>query len=94
MGIVTFGLRATPFVIGKFLKRHPKVLALGRFLPPAIMGILLIDTVRSLAQQSGQAYLPELVAIAVVVVMQFVFRNALLSIVMGVGVYVLWLLNF
>ena len=37
MGLVTFGLRATPFMAAKWLQRHDLVLRLGRFLPLAII---------------------------------------------------------
>jgi len=33
MGVVTFALRATPFVASQWLKKHPMVQRLGNFYP-------------------------------------------------------------
>ena len=48
MGLVTFVLRALPFVAAQWIEHHPIVRRLGQFLPLAIMTLLLalddIDT--------------------------------------------------
>lgn len=91
MALVTFALRSTPFIFSKFLKQHVKVQQLGRFLPPAIMSVLLVDTVRGLAQHSGALFVPEMIAVLSVVLCQWLTRHALLSMAIGVGLYVLLL---
>ena len=40
MGLVTFALRALPFVAAQWLNKHPIVQRLGQFLPLAIMTLL------------------------------------------------------
>ena len=51
MGAVTFALRALPFVAARGLQRHAVVARLGRFLPMAIMVLLLLHASVSMAQR-------------------------------------------
>lgn len=87
MGAVTFGLRAMPFLAGKWLQRHAIVLRLGRFLPLAIMVLLTVHTLVGNAQSDALGPWPELSAGLTVVGMQLWRKQALLSIVLGVLVY-------
>jgi branched-subunit amino acid transport protein AzlD len=87
MGVVTVALRALPFVAGHWLRRHAVVQKLGDSLPLSIMVLLLVDTVAS--QARGHAGLPwqELLAVALVITLQWRTRQTLLSIVMGTALY-------
>lgn len=87
MGLLTFGLRATPFLAGKWLQRHAIVLRLGRFLPLAIMVLLTVHTLVGNAQSHPDGPWPELAAGITVVAAQLWRKQALLSIVLGVLVY-------
>ena len=87
-GLVTFGLRALPFIAGDWLHRHPVVQRLGRFLPLAIMTLLLVHYVVGAAQSHAHGPWPELVAVALAIVLQWYARNPLLSIVGGTLAYV------
>ena len=89
MGVVTFALRATPFVASQWLKKHPMVQRLGHFLPLAIMTLLLIHSALGSIKQNPAGPWAELVAVALVGVLQWRSKNALLSILIGTGVYVL-----
>ena len=88
MGLVTFALRALPFVGAQWLNKHPLVQRLGQFLPLAIMTLLLVHSAVGNAATDPAAPWPELVAVALVVGLQWWQRNALLSIVLGVCAYV------
>jgi branched-subunit amino acid transport protein AzlD len=88
MGAVTFGLRALPFVAGQWLKRHPQVERLGRFLPLAIMTLLLVHAVAGAAEGHAAGPWPELLAVTVVVGLQWRTRQPLLSILVGTALYV------
>ncbi len=88
-GLVTFALRALPFVAAQWLQKHRFVQALGQFLPLAIMTLLLVHSATGAAREHAGGPWPELLAVAVVVVLQWTRRNALLSIVLGTGLYVL-----
>ena len=93
MGLVTFALRALPFVAAQWLQKHPVVHSLGEFLPLAIMTLLLTHTVVGAAQSDPHGPWPELVAVVVVLVLQWRARHALWSITAGTGLYVV-LRNF
>jgi branched-subunit amino acid transport protein AzlD len=88
MGLVTLGLRAAPFLAAKWLQKHDMVLRLGKFLPLAIMVLLTTHTLVGNAQSHEHGPWPEVAAGAVVVAMQLWRKQALLSIVLGVLVYV------
>jgi branched-subunit amino acid transport protein AzlD len=89
MTTVTFGLRALPFLAARFLQSHPMVQRLGRFLPLAIMTLLLLHTVVGNARQNPSGPWAELTAIAMVVALQWWRKQALLSILAGTALYVL-----
>jgi len=92
MGIVTFGLRALPFVMARWIRSSSRVMELGRFLPSAIMVILLIHSIRDLAERpTGGGYVAEIVCLTLVMLLQWLWRKPLLSIVSGTALYMLWL---
>ena len=66
MGLVTFALRALPFVGAQWLNKHPLVQRLGQFLPLAIMTLLTIHSAAGSAREHAAGPFPELVAIALV----------------------------
>lgn len=90
MALITFGLRALPFVAAGLLNRFRAIRALGRFLPPAILGLLLIHTMVGFVQNDTPTVgaWPALAALAVTVLVQMASRHALLSILAGTGLYV------
>lgn len=89
MAAITFGLRALPFLAARFLKSHPMVQKLGRFLPLAIMTLLLLHTLVGSAQANPAGPWAELLAAACVLLLQWWGRHALLSILAGTAIYVL-----
>ncbi|NDP37294.1 MAG: AzlD domain-containing protein [Rhodoferax sp.] len=89
MTVVTFGLRALPFLAARWLQSHPVVQKLGRFLPLAIMTLLLLHTLVGSARQNPSGPWAELAAVATVVALQWWRRHALLSILAGTALYVL-----
>ena len=88
MALVTFALRALPFVAAQWLHKHPLVQRLGQFLPLAIMTLLTIHSAAGSAREHAAGPFPELIAIALVAVLQWRTRNALLSILVGTAAYV------
>ena len=89
MGLVTFALRALPFFAGQWLQKHPLVHRLGEFLPLAIMTLLLVNSTLAAMGESPASPWPELAAVLLVATVQWFSRNALLSILLGTGLYVL-----
>ena len=71
MGAVSFALRALPFVAAQWLNKHPLVHRLGEFLPLAIMTLLLVHSAVGNAADDPAAPWPELLAVALVVLLQW-----------------------
>jgi branched-subunit amino acid transport protein AzlD len=85
--LVTWGLRAFPFVL--FGSRPlPKTLRyLVKALPPAIMTVLVIYCLKDASFGQYPFGIPELSAGALVVILQVVKKNMYLSIVAGTVLY-------
>ena len=88
MAVVTVLLRALPFLAAPLLKRHPIVARLGRFLPPAIMTLLVLHALRGNAAANPAGQWQELLAIAVALLLQLWIQRALLSILLATLLYV------
>ena len=54
MAVITYALRALPFVASRWLQRHDVVRRLGRFLPLAIMTLLLLHAIVGAARTCGR----------------------------------------
>ena len=88
MSAVTVLLRVLPFLV--FRKKVPAYVSyLGRVLPPAIIGMLVIYCLKDTTVTAAPFGAPELIAGALVVILQAWKRNALLSILSGTAVYML-----
>lgn len=88
MGAVTFGLRALPFLSASWLRRSAVIQHLGKFLPLAIMTLLLVHSAAGAAREHAAGPWPELLAIATTALLQWRARNPLLSILAGTALYV------
>ena len=88
ISLATFATRAASFLIfPKGKEVPPKVVFIGRILPPAIIGMLVVYCLRS---TSGLAYpygIPELIAGLTVVILHLWKRNIFLSIGAGTILY-------
>ena len=86
MSLATILLRFLPFMA--FRNRTPAyVVYLGRVLPPAIIGMLVIYCLKDVSLSARPWGLPELIASACVVGMQIWRRNSLVSILAGTVIY-------
>ncbi len=86
MSVTTVLLRLLPFLV--FRKRTPAyVTYLGRVLPPAIIGMLVIYCLKDIDVTAKPFGLPELIAGACVAALQAWKRNALVSILAGTVLY-------
>lgn len=80
--------RFLPFLLFPEHKEPPPVISyLGRCLPPAMMGLLVVYCLRNVAVMSAPHGLPELISIAAIVVLHSWKRNVLLSIAGGTLLY-------
>lgn len=82
--------RWTPFLVFSGDRRLPKVVVdLGRLLPPAMMGLLVVYSLRNTQLLTGSHGLPEAIAVAVTAGLHLWKRSTLLSILAGTAVYML-----
>ena len=88
MALFTALLRFLPFLV--FRKKVPAYISyLGRVLPPALIGMLVIYCLKDITPAAWPFGLPELIAGASVVSLQILKRSALLSILGGTVIYML-----
>ena len=88
MSVVTILLRAAPFLV--FKKKAPAyIIYLGRVLPAAIIGMLVIYCLKDINLLSAPFGAPELIAGLLVVGLHAWKRNILLSILAGTVCYML-----
>lgn len=93
MAIVTVLLRFLPFLV--FRKHTPKYISyLGKVLPPAIIGMLVIYCLKDITPFVRPYGIPELAAVVCVVGMQVWKRNPLISILTGTVVYMVLIQTF
>ncbi len=89
MMLISFGERALPFSCSQWLQKQKWAVELGRFLPLAIMFLLVIHSSTNATLAHGGLPLPEFVAVLSTLILQWFVKNPLLSIFSGTLVYVL-----
>lgn len=90
MATVTILLRFLPFILFDHGEQLPKWISyLGRVLPPAIMSMLLVYCVRNINLLKGNHGFPELICIAVAMLMHYWKRNTLTSIGVSTLLYMI-----
>ena len=86
MAIVTLLLRFLPFII--FTKNTPEYISyLGRVLPAALIGMLVIYCLKDVNPVVSPHGIPELISAASVIALQVWRRNSLVSILGGTIIY-------
>ena len=94
MAAVTFGLRATPFVILRKARGNRLLDFFGSAMPPGIMLILVVYSISSVNFADYPFGMPALISMAGVVVIHHLWRKALLSIVLGTAIHMVLLQVF
>ena len=88
MAAVTFLTRVLPFLLFGRGGNPPRVvLYLGRYLPPAVIAMLIVYCFRQVNFQAAPNWAPTLIAGAAVAVLHAWKRNNMLSIVGGTVLY-------
>lgn len=88
--LVTVLTRFMPFIIFPAGKEMPQIIKyLGKVLPAAVFGFLVVFCLKNVEILSGSHGIPELIAVAVVVILHLWKRQMLLSILGGTVVYML-----
>ena len=91
IGMVVLGTAATrflPFLVFPAGKPTPKyVQYLGKVLPAAVFGLLVVYSLKDVSILSGSRGIPELISIALVAALHLWKRNTLLSVGAGTICY-------
>ena len=88
MAVVTFLTRALPFLLFGRGNQVPRVvLYLGKYLPPAVIAMLIVYCLRGVSFASASGWAPALIAAAAVVALHLWKKNNLLSILGGTILY-------
>ena len=90
ISLVTALLRFLPFIIFNGKRKTPKIIEkLGKILPYAIMGMLVVYCLKDVNLTSVSGCLPQLIACVVVGVLYVWKRNTLISIICGTICYMM-----
>ena len=86
----TFLTRALPFVLFPDGKKRPKIVTyLGKVLPPAMMGLLIVYCLKDVSFTDMNSLLPTAISVVCITLLHLWKRNVLLSIGVGTVVYML-----
>ncbi len=90
MVLMTAATRFLPFLIFNEKRKTPPIVEyLGKVLPCAVMGMLVVYCLKDVSWVSFPFGLPELIGIAIVALLHIWKRNSLLSIGVGTVCYML-----
>lgn len=87
VAIVTWSLRAFPFLLFRNRPLPKTMKYLGRTLPPSIMTVLVVYCLRNTSFEHFPYGIPELFSCSLVVVLQSALKNMYLSIIVGTLCY-------
>lgn len=89
---VTAAIRFLPFIIFGGKRKTPEaVLYLGRVLPCAIMGMLVVYCLKDISFSSASGFLPHIIAGAVTAGLYALKKNSLLSVLGGTACFMILL---
>lgn len=90
ISLVTILLRAIPFIIFGRSKETPKFIKyLSTVLPLSIMGMLVIYCIKDISFSDYKNFVPTIIGVVCVVIIQSTTKKTLLSIVCGTVLYML-----
>lgn len=90
MALVTFLTRALPFLFfGRGGKPPRAVLYLGRYLPPAVIAMLIVYCLKGVSFDQAAHWAPALIASAATAALHLWKRNNMLSILGGTILYMI-----
>ena len=90
--VITFGLRALPFVLFRGGRSMPEWMQrLGQILPSAIMAVLIVYCLKGAKSNPIGIGIPGIIAVAVVVASYKRKHNTFISIIVGTAAYMIML---
>ena len=88
IALVTAAIRFLPFILFNGNRKTPPIInKLGKMLPYAIMGMLVVYCLKGISFASVSGYMPSVIACLVVAVLHIWKKNTLISIVCGTVCY-------
>ncbi|MGO1922699.1 MAG: branched-chain amino acid transporter permease [Jeotgalicoccus sp.] len=88
--LCTLTTRFLPFIIFSSDKETPKYIKyLGYMLPPAVFGLLVVYSLREVEVTSVSGFLPELLAVGLIIILHYWKKSMLLSIAGGTIFYMI-----
>jgi len=91
--MVALGAQLTrwlPFILFPENRKVPKpIAALGKVLPPAVIGLLVVYCLKGIQPFHFPYGIPEIIAVALTALLHIKWKNSLVSIGVGTVVYVL-----
>lgn len=86
----TLVTRFFPFLVFNSNKPTPKYLEyLGKYLPPAVFGMLVVYCLKGISFSAPESFLPELIAVLLTVILHLGFKKMLVSIAGGTAAYMI-----
>lgn len=90
IALVTIAIRFLPFMVFAGGRRTPRIVSyLGKVLPCAVMGMLVIYCLCSTSIKAAPHGIPELIAVLLTAVLEYTKKYTLLSIVCGTAAYMI-----
>lgn len=89
MSLVTVLLRIFPFLVFREKKTPAYITFLGKYLPYAIIGMLVVYCLKDVSVTHAPFGIPELISVVLVALLHFWKRNTLISIVCGTACYMI-----
>ena len=90
IALTTAAIRFLPFVIWNGNKKTPKIIdKLGKVLPFAVMGMLVVYCLKAVSFTNISGFLPSLIACFTVGILYVWKRNTLISIIAGTVCYMI-----
>ena len=89
ISLVTIALRALPFILLKGRKTPAWIEYMGRVLPFAVIGMLVVYCLKGISFTTPAGFTPALIATAVVALSYVWKQNTLLSIISGTVIYMI-----
>ena len=89
MAVITMLLRFLPFLVFGERKTPAYVDFLGKYLPYAIMGMLVVYCLKGMSFMEAPFGIPEIIAVAVTAGLHIWKRNTLVSIICGTVCYMI-----
>ncbi len=86
--------RFLPFLLfPEYKEQHPIVTYLGQMLPPAMLGLLVVYSLKNVNLLVPAYGMPELISIMIIIAIHLWKRNVLLSIGIGTALYMFLIQN-